>query len=181
MLRVRFRANIDDPRPITWPVKHPYWVSGEGDGFAIVISYADDEEYIRANWPESSHLESEEKEGYTFTDRFPKPAWFGNSTSLVFDTNAEAVAHRDEVVARGGVDVGVISYAADNAVFYGVSRVEDGGLIALAMSRELAEHILGEEVVGKAIEAMDGGVHSEALSELLVELAEERGILGHRV
>jgi hypothetical protein len=78
MLRIRFKANNEDPRPINWPVKHPYWVSGEaGDGsYSIVISYADNEEYIISNWPEARDLEVEEVEGYTFTDRFPKPKWF---------------------------------------------------------------------------------------------------------
>lgn len=171
MLRVRFRANIDDPRPITWPVKHPYWVSGEGDGFAIVISYADDEEYIRANWPESSHLESEEKEGYTFTDRFPKPAWFGSTTSLVFEINANAVKHRDDVATSWDVETGVVSYAADNDVFYGILRKEDGDVVFLGMSGELARESLGEQVVGKAIEGMAKGFRSKKLSELLVDTA----------
>ena len=76
MLRVRFHANIQDPRPINWPVKHPYWVTGEGEDYAVIVSYADDKNYILANWPEASNLEIEERESYTFTDRFPKPKWF---------------------------------------------------------------------------------------------------------
>lgn len=76
MLRVRFHANLDDPRPISWPVKHPFWVSGEGDDYAVVVSYADDLEYITTNWPEASELDAQEVKGYTFTDRFPKPEWF---------------------------------------------------------------------------------------------------------
>ena len=80
MLRVRFKANYDDPRPINWPVAHPYWISGSGDGYAIVISYASDEDYILENWPEARDLDSEEVEGYRFTDRFPKPEWFDSST-----------------------------------------------------------------------------------------------------
>ena len=76
MIRVRFKANEDDYRPVNWPVKHPYWCSGEGDGYSIVISYADNEDYIMKNWPEASDLDSEEVSGYIFTDRFPKPDWF---------------------------------------------------------------------------------------------------------
>ena len=79
MLRVRFRANIQDPRPINWPVKHPYWVTGEGEDYAVIVSYADDKNYIFANWPEASNLDIEERESYTFTDRFPKPKWFVES------------------------------------------------------------------------------------------------------
>jgi len=78
MLRVRFKAYGDDHRPFNWPVKHPYWCSGYlGDSFySIVISYADDIDYILKNWPEAIDLEVEEVNGYEFTDRFPKPRWF---------------------------------------------------------------------------------------------------------
>lgn len=76
MLRVRFKANKDDYRPVNWPVKHPYWCSGYGCNYSIVISYADNEEYIYNNWPEASDLDIEEVEGYVFTDRFEKPEWF---------------------------------------------------------------------------------------------------------
>jgi len=78
MLRVRFKANIDDPRPVNWPIKHPYWITGEGFDYAIVVSYADDMDYITTNWPEAKDLDIEEREDYFFTDRFPKPDWFNN-------------------------------------------------------------------------------------------------------
>ena len=76
MLRVRFKANLDDSRPINWPVKHPFWETGFTDEHAIVVSYADDESYILKNWPEAEELDVEEVDGYLFTDRFPKPEWF---------------------------------------------------------------------------------------------------------
>jgi hypothetical protein len=78
MLRIRFEAYADDPRPVNWPVKHPYWVTGyAGDeSYATVVSYADDESYIFANWPEAKNLDVREVEGYLFTSRFPKPEWF---------------------------------------------------------------------------------------------------------
>lgn len=76
MLRVRFKVNEVDYRPVSWPVKHPYWCSGYGDDHAIVISYADDEEYVYENWPEAIDLDSTEVDCYHFSDRFPKPDWF---------------------------------------------------------------------------------------------------------
>lgn len=76
MLRVRFHANPDDYRPIHWPVKHPYWCSGSGDDYSVVISYADDVDYILTNWPEATNMDVEEVTDYTFTSRFPKPEWF---------------------------------------------------------------------------------------------------------
>ena len=77
MIRARFHANIDDPRPVNWPIKHPYWISGEGDDYAIVVAYADDEAEILRNWPEATHIDVMESEvtAYYFTDRFAKPKW----------------------------------------------------------------------------------------------------------
>lgn len=76
MIRCRFRANADDYRPVKWPVKHPYWVTGYGDDYSIVVAYSDDEGEILRNWPEATHLDSEQCSEYTFTDRFPCPEWF---------------------------------------------------------------------------------------------------------
>lgn len=75
MKRIRFHANPDDPRSINWPVKHPYWVTGYGDSYATVVSYADDEQYIFDNWPEATELDVEDAEEYVFTGRFPRPEW----------------------------------------------------------------------------------------------------------
>jgi hypothetical protein len=76
MIRVRFEANLDDPRPVNWPIKHPYWVSGENDECSILVAYADDEKYITDNWPEAKNIDIlEETDHYTFTTRFIKPDW----------------------------------------------------------------------------------------------------------
>lgn len=76
MIRCRFRTSAPDPRPVNWPIKHPYWVSGEGDGYHILVAYAADEHEIRQNWPEAYDLESERCKNLVFTSRFPKPEWF---------------------------------------------------------------------------------------------------------
>jgi hypothetical protein len=78
MLRVRFEANFEDSRPVNWPVKYPFWESGfASDGsYAIIISFADDKEYIYRNWPEAKNLEIEEVERVTFSNRFSCPDWY---------------------------------------------------------------------------------------------------------
>lgn len=80
MIRCRFHCNAEDPRPISWPVKHPYWVTGYGDDYATVVAYADSEEEIKKLWPDAYDLDSQESTEYSFTDRFPKPEWFHNET-----------------------------------------------------------------------------------------------------
>ena len=73
---MRFHANLDDPRPVNWPVKYPYWITGEGEDFATVVSYADCDEYIFQNWPEATNLSVTEEDEIVFTSRFPKPKWW---------------------------------------------------------------------------------------------------------
>ena len=77
MIRARFCVNPDDPRPVNWPIKHPYWISGQGAGYAILVAYADDKAELLSNWPDAVKIEILEEgvEDYTFTDRFPKPTW----------------------------------------------------------------------------------------------------------
>jgi len=76
MLRVRFRADEDDYRSMTWPVKYPYWCTGYGDGYSIVVAYADDLDYIKINWPEATEIDVQEVDKIQFSDRFPKPDWY---------------------------------------------------------------------------------------------------------
>lgn len=78
MIRARFHTDYSDPRPVIWPVKHPYWVTGYSiDGsHATVVAYADSEAEIVRNWPDAENIDAEEVEAYSFTSRFPKPDWF---------------------------------------------------------------------------------------------------------
>lgn len=76
MIRARFKVNPDDPRPVAWPIKHPYWVTGYGENYSIVVAYADDQEEILRQWPDASDIDTEEVSEYVFTSRFTKPEWF---------------------------------------------------------------------------------------------------------
>lgn len=76
MIRARFHANEDDPRPVVWPIRHPYWITGGGDGYATVVAYADNKTQIKKLWPEATHIDAEVVDGYAFSDRFPRPKWF---------------------------------------------------------------------------------------------------------
>lgn len=78
MIRARFETDPQDPRPVVWPIKHPYWITGyAGDGsHSVVVAYAEDEAEIMRNWPDAKNVEADPVGGYVFTERFPKPAWF---------------------------------------------------------------------------------------------------------
>ena len=79
MIRARFSlVGVKDWRPVVWPIKHPYWVSGyDSADQPVIVAYADDEAEILRQWPEAElPLDVEPASGYMFTDRFPKPEWF---------------------------------------------------------------------------------------------------------
>ncbi len=76
MNRYRFKANEDDWRPIKFPPPGPAWCSGYGDGYSIVVAYANSETDILDHWPEADEITVQENYPIVFTDRFPKPDWW---------------------------------------------------------------------------------------------------------
>lgn len=74
--RCRFHANEDDYRPVKWPPPGPYWCTGYGDDYSIVVAYVRDMEQVYEYWPEASQVDAEERSEITYTDRFPKPEWY---------------------------------------------------------------------------------------------------------
>ena len=80
MIRARFELiGVTDPRPVIWPIKHPYWCTGYGkDDGAVIVAYADDEDEILRQWPEAGlPLDVEQVESYTFSGRLQRPDWLG--------------------------------------------------------------------------------------------------------
>jgi hypothetical protein len=85
MIRARFKADAEDYRPINWPPPGPYWCTGYAgdDSYSIVVAYADNEDQIKAFWPEAKDIDSTECTDYTFTDRFPQPSWWKNPDAIL--------------------------------------------------------------------------------------------------
>ena len=81
MIRARFYIKKsdcgNDYRPVKWPIKYPYWCSGESDDSFILVAYAEDEDSIKELWPEAYDINVLEKDTEVkFTLRFPKPKWY---------------------------------------------------------------------------------------------------------
>lgn len=81
MIRARFYIKKsdcgNDYRPVKWPIKYPYWCSGESDDSFILVAYAEDEDSIKEFWPEAYDINVLEKDTEVkFTSRFPKPGWY---------------------------------------------------------------------------------------------------------
>jgi len=85
MIRARFLVNPDDYRPVSWPIKHPYWctglqIAGGEVVSAVIVAYADDEAEILRLWPDAREIDSRETNVYVFTRRFPKPTRFDDDS-----------------------------------------------------------------------------------------------------
>jgi len=82
MYWARFYINIEevkeDYRPIIWPIKYPYWCTGESSDDFIICTYVDSEEDIYKQWPEAFNVDIEKVDKIEFSDRFPKPEWYEN-------------------------------------------------------------------------------------------------------
>lgn len=78
--RVRFKAYIEDWRPVKMPTPGPCWCSGEGDGYAVMVAYfpaGATDAVIQQYWPEATAIDRlQTNVDLEFSDRFPKPDWW---------------------------------------------------------------------------------------------------------
>jgi hypothetical protein len=81
--KVRFKANLDDYRPIKWPPPGPYWCTGYSEAHSVVVAYVRTLEQIIEFWPEAEDIDSEtDPEEIKFSDRFRKPEWWDSQVVL---------------------------------------------------------------------------------------------------
>lgn len=76
----RHRNNEDyvhDPRPICWPIYHPYYVTGQEDGAMTMMAYVIEPTDVFHYWPDATDLTifEEKVTHYYFSERFPRPDW----------------------------------------------------------------------------------------------------------
>lgn len=80
MIRARFYVDKEkcegDYRPLKWPIKYPYWCSGESEDSFVLVAYVDSIEELKELWPEASDIEYSEEDEVSFSSRFPKPDWY---------------------------------------------------------------------------------------------------------
>ena len=75
-IRYRFKTKaIDDYRPLKdmKDIQMPWWSSGEGEDYAIIICYLPNETDLKEYWDDAYDIEEQKREEITYTDRFPKP------------------------------------------------------------------------------------------------------------
>lgn len=83
MIRARFYVNIKkcggDWRPVKWPIKYPYWSTGETLDDYILVAYVDSIKELKGLWPEAERIDAEPTTKIIFTSRFPKPEWYNEN------------------------------------------------------------------------------------------------------
>jgi hypothetical protein len=76
-IRYRFTTSASDCRPVKFPPPGPWWRSGySSDDHAVIITFLSSDAHLRDYWPEAENVEAEGCDAITYTDRFPKPAWY---------------------------------------------------------------------------------------------------------
>lgn len=77
--RYRFKTeSVDDPRPLIFNPKYPWWCTGEaGDGsYATIVAYLPANEDLLRYWDDASDVELTTEKSIEFSGRFPKPEYF---------------------------------------------------------------------------------------------------------
>lgn len=77
-IKYRFKTKaIDDYRPLIdmTDIQCPWWCSGEGTDYAIIICYLPMNEKLTDYWDDAYDIEETPKEKIIYTDRFPKPKY----------------------------------------------------------------------------------------------------------
>ena len=75
LYRFRFTIDIEDCRPVHWPIQYPYWCTGSGMRQFTVVAYGPSLEYIKDNWPHAQKATATPEDEVSFTTRFPRPSW----------------------------------------------------------------------------------------------------------
>lgn len=76
----RFKTKaVDDYRPLVdmKDIQMPWWCTGmaSDDSYAIIVCFLPKGEDLYKYWDDAYDIDSDERDGITYTDRFPKPDW----------------------------------------------------------------------------------------------------------
>lgn len=71
-----YTRSVDDPRPLVFNPRYPWWESGYGQDFAVIVAYLPEDENLYKYWDDAFNIESTEQQQIVFTNRFPRPDYF---------------------------------------------------------------------------------------------------------
>ena len=77
--RYRFYTrSIDDYRPLIYNPEYPWWCSGEGEDYVVIVAYLPENEDLSKYWDDACEITFTEENKIIFTSRFPKPEDYKN-------------------------------------------------------------------------------------------------------
>lgn len=77
-IKYRFKTkSVEDYRPLIdmKEIQCPWWCSGEGVDYAIIICYLPAGTDLFEYWDDAYDIESEKTNEIIYSDRFKKPSW----------------------------------------------------------------------------------------------------------
>ena len=78
LIRYRFKTrSVEDYRPLLdmSKIQMPWWCSGQGLDYAIIVCYLPKGEDLFKYWDDAFDIYQEDKDEIVYTDRFSKPSW----------------------------------------------------------------------------------------------------------
>ena len=86
-IKCRFKTYSKDYKPLIYNPKYPYWCTGHGEDYSIFIAYLPIGASLFQYWDDAFDIEAIITESIEFTDRFPRPNWFINYKTIIYDKN----------------------------------------------------------------------------------------------
>ena len=75
--RYRFKTkHTGDYRPLIFNPKYPWWCTGSGEDYAIIVAYLPPTEKLEDYWEDADFVEYDPMDRIIFNERFPKPEYF---------------------------------------------------------------------------------------------------------
>lgn len=166
---------IHDPRPICWPVFHPFWtVSQKAEG-NVMMAYVDSLDQVKMFWPEAENITIHE-EGvmqYAFNKDFPELPWL------------EEVHHPDFKVAPPVIGVYRLVNTETEEVLYGYSddveyavQLQSHKLMyGVHEDKEFQDNLVNYDALSPTIHPAATLAAAEKLARDLQEFNEDKGEL----
>lgn len=68
--------SIDDYRPLVFDAHFPWWCSGNGEGYVVIVAFLPINEPLEKYWDDAFDINFTEHDEIQFTERFPQPKYF---------------------------------------------------------------------------------------------------------
>lgn len=76
-IRYRFKTYaVSDYRPLIFNPAFPWWCSGTGDDYAVIVAYLPEDKDLYDYWDDAFEIDYTIETEINFSSRFPKPDYY---------------------------------------------------------------------------------------------------------